>query len=134
MSDMRSLAYLLALCLLSCHDSPTDPRPTVLANGRWTGGNACLSVTDTGCNLAVGCGHGVFPKPAIRSDGTFDVDGTYRIEAGPISIDPAPPAHYSGTLAGSRLTLRVVPSSGSLPPASYSLAPSSAGTCPVPCL
>jgi hypothetical protein len=44
-------------------------------------------VTDSGCNLAVGCGHGQFPRPTVRADGTFDVDGKYRIEVGPISID-----------------------------------------------
>jgi hypothetical protein len=134
MNSVRSLAYLLAVCMLSCHDSPTEPRATALANGRWTGGNACLAVTDAGCNLAVGCGHGMFPKPAIRSDGTFDVDGTYRIEVGPISIDPPPPAHYSGSLVGSHLTLRVVPDGGSPPPATYSLTPTSDGKCPIPCL
>jgi len=130
----RIRIVLLILFVLSCHDNPTEPRPAALENGRYTGDNACLAVTDTGCNLVVGCGHGTFPKPAIRSDGTFDVDGTYRIEAGPISIDPPPPAHYSGSLAGSRLTLRVVPTVNSLPPATYSLTPSTTGTCPVLCL
>jgi hypothetical protein len=85
------------------------------------------------CNLAVGCGHGRFAKPILRADGTFDVDGTYRIEAGPISIEPAPPAHFSGVVSGSRLTLRVAPS-GSLPLASYSMSLTAAGTCPIPCL
>lgn len=82
----------------------------------------------------MGCGHGMFPKPGIRSDGTFDVDGTYRIEAGPVAIDPPPPAHYSGSLSRGRLTLRVVPSGSSLSPASYSMTSAADGKCPVPCL
>jgi hypothetical protein len=120
--------------LVACLGSPTEPRETPLANGRWIGSGACLSVADAGCNLAVGCGHGQFPRPTIRSDGTFDVDGTYRIEVGPISIDPPPPAHFSGSLVAGALTLKVAPALGSLPPASYSMTPGPPGTCPIPCV
>ena len=119
--------------LLDCDHNPAGPSEGPLTTGRWTGDGACLSVTDTGCNLAVGCGHGQFPRPIIRTDGTFNIDGTYRIEVGPISIEPAPPAHFSGTVIGSRLTLSVTPS-GSLPPASYSMTPTTDGACPIPCV
>jgi hypothetical protein len=87
----RVIVVALVGCggLLDCDGSPSGRAGGLLANGRWTGDGACLSVADSGCNLAVGCGHGQFPRPTIRADGTFDVDGTYRIEAGPISIDPA---------------------------------------------
>jgi hypothetical protein len=121
-------------CLLACNHSPTGPGEGPLATGRWTGDGACLSVTDTACNLAVGCGHGQFPRPIIRADGTFDIDGTYRIEVGPISIEPAPPAHFSGSVTDLRLILNVVPAAGSLPPASYSMTPTSSGTCSIPCV
>jgi hypothetical protein len=129
------LVVALVVCggLLGCHSSPAGPGEGPLATGRWTGDGACLAVTDAGCNLAVGCGHGQFPRPTVRADGTFDVDGTYRIEVGPISIDPAPPAHFSGSATGSRLILNVMPS-GALRPASYSMTPASAGTCPIPCV
>ena len=119
--------------LPACNHNPASPSEGPLALGRWTGDGACLSVTETGCNLAVGCGHGQFWRPIIRADGTFDVDGAYRIEIGPISIEPAPPAHFSGVVTGSGLTLSVMPS-GSLPPASYSMAPTTSGTCPIPCV
>jgi hypothetical protein len=119
-------------CLLACHGSPTGPGEGPLATGRWTGEGACLSV-DAVCNLVVGCGHGQFTRPIIRADGTFDVDGTYRIEIGPVSIDPAPPAHFSGSVTGSRLIVSVMPS-GSLPPASYSMTPTLSGTCSIPCV
>jgi hypothetical protein len=134
---MPALVLVVALaacgCLLACDGSPSSPGEDPLATGRWMGGGACLSVTEIACNLAVGCGHGQFPRPTVRTDGTFDVDGTYRIEAGPVSIDPAPAAHFSGSVTGSRMILTVV-STGSLPPASYSMTPTSAGTCPVPCV
>lgn len=132
----RTAAWLvvLVLCALAaCHRSPTEPAETMLANGRWTGEGACLSVTDAGCNLVIGCGHGQFPRPAIRGDGTFDADGTYRIEAGPVSIDPAPAAHFSGTIVGTALTVKVVPS-GSLPPASGTMRSDVPGPCTVPCV
>jgi hypothetical protein len=80
----------------------------MLSAGTWTG-DGCLSVAAGGCDLIVGCGHGRFPVPTVRSDGTFDVDGTYRVEAGPVSIDPAPPATFSGVLKGQTLTLTVTP-------------------------
>lgn len=129
--------FLVALVacggLLACHRNPTGPSEGPLANGRWIGDGDCLSVADTGCHLVVGCGHGQFVRPIIRADGTFDVDGTYRIEVGPISIKQAPPAHFSGALTGSRLSLNVTPS-GSLPRASYSMTPTTAGACPIPCV
>jgi hypothetical protein len=127
-------ALIAGTCLLACDRGPIGPGKGPLATGRWSGDSACLSVTETGCNLAVGCGHGQFQRPIIRADGTFDVDGTYRIEVGPISIEPAPPAHFSGSMAGSRLILTVVPTAGSLQPASYSMTPTSTGTCSIPCV
>ena len=132
---MKRLAIgVFVVALIACDSNLAGPTVGPLATGRWTGDGACLVVTDTSCNLAVGCGHGVFPRPTIRADGSFDVDGTYRIEAGPISIQIAPPAHFSGTLIGARLTLNVMPS-GSLQPASYSMTPTTTtGTCPIPCL
>jgi hypothetical protein len=134
----RQRVLVLALVagggLIGCYGNPAGPKDSPLTPGRWTmGGGACLSVTETACNFVVGCGHGQFPPPIVRVDGTFDVDGTYRIEAGPVSINPAPPAHFSGSIIGSRLMLTVVPSA-SLPPASYSMTPTTAGTCPVPCV
>jgi hypothetical protein len=125
------------ICLLgsSCSGSATQPHDTMLAPGRWTGDGACLSVAQDECDLVVGCGHGQFPLPAVRADGTFAVEGTYRIEVGPVSINPAPPAMFSGNVRGQTLTLNVTPSESSLRPASYALQLTSAsGRCTVPCL
>jgi hypothetical protein len=125
-----------AACVVvaACGGNPAEPRSGPLANGRWTGNGVCLSVADSGCNLTAGCGHGQFPRPTIRDDGTFDVDGTYRVEIGPVTIEPAPPAHFSGSLVGSVLTVTVVPSNG-LPTVTYSLGPSSTnGSCGVACV
>src|SRR5262249_48846256 len=94
----RPLAFALVAVvalswLITCRGNPAAPAEGPLAIGQWTGDGACLAVAESSCNLVVGCGHGQFPRPSVRSDGTFDVDGTYRIEVGPVSIEPAPPAH-----------------------------------------
>ena len=98
--------------------------------GVWTSGGACLTVATDTCDLTAGCGHGQFPRPIVHADGTFEADGTYRIEIGPVSIDPAPPAHFSGVVDGARLTLKVVPSGSTLPPASYAMRPATTPGCP----
>jgi hypothetical protein len=134
----RLVAQSIVICALGwittgCSGAPTEPRDTSLF-GQWSGDGACLSVADAGCNLTVGCGHGRFPRPSVRPGGTFDVDGTYRVEVGPIGMDPAPPAHFSGTIAGSVLRLTVVPTAPSLAAASYTLKPTASGLCGVLCL
>jgi hypothetical protein len=126
---------LVGVLAYACAETPTQPREMTLPTGRWAGDGACLSVALDGCDLVVGCGHGQFPPPVLRADGTLTVDGTYRIEAGPVSIEPAPRAMFSGVLRGHTLTLSVTPSDPSLRPASYMLQLTNAsGRCSVPCV
>ena len=76
-----------------------------------------------------------FRNLVVHADGTFAVNGTYRIEVGPVSINPAPPATFSGVLRGETLTLSVTPSDPSLPAASYVLQlTDGTGKCTVPCV
>jgi hypothetical protein len=131
----RIVAVALVCLVAACAETPTQPRDTTLPTGGWTGDGACLSVAADGCDLVAGCGHGQFPPPVVHSDGTFEVDGTYRIEVGPISINPAPPAMFSGVLKGQTLTLNVTPSDPSLRPASYVLQlTNDTHKCVVPCV
>jgi hypothetical protein len=134
---LTRIAAVSLVCLLvtACTETPTRPRDTTLPMGRWTGGGACLSVANDGCDLVVGCGHGQFAQPDVHADGTFATSGTYRIEVGPISINPAPAAMFSGVLKGQTLTLSVTPSDPSLRPAAYMLQlTNGAGKCAVPCV
>jgi hypothetical protein len=126
-------ALAACLALPGCGHTVLGPSGP-LATGRWTSDSACLAVADSGCDLIVGCGHGRFSRPVVGSDGRFEVDGTYRIEAGPISTTPPPPAHFSGSLNGSRLTLTVAPTSDGLPPATFIFTLTGGGNCPVQCL
>src|SRR5436305_1982995 len=131
----RFFLTVLVACstAFGCSRDVTAPSQGPLAISRWMGDGACLAVTEDNCNLVAGCGHGVFSRPIVRGDGTFDVDGTYRIEVGPISIAPAPPAHFSGAITGSQLRLTVTPS-GTLSTASFFMTKTTSGTCVVPCL
>ena len=135
-SRVTRLVAVGLVCLASgtCAGTPTQP-DTTLRPSQWTGNPGCLSVTVDGCDFVVGCGHGQFPQPVVHADGGFQVNGTYRVEAGPISTNPAPPAIFSGTVKGETLTLTVTPSDRSVPPATYVLHLTNApGKCAVPCL
>jgi hypothetical protein len=127
-------ASLVCLLVAACAETPTQPRDT-LPTGRWTGDGACLSVAVDGCDLVAGCGHGQFAQPDVHADGTFAVSGTYRIEVGPVSINPAPPAMFSGVLKGQTLTLTVMPGDPSLRSASYVFQlTDGTSKCAVPCV
>ena len=105
----------------------------MLSAGAWTG-DGCLAVSSGQCELVVGCGHGVFPQPVLAADGTFQVEGTFRVEAGPINTDQPPPATFSGVLRGQTLTLTVT-TRGGLSHASYELQFNSAsGRCVTACV
>ncbi|HSP16826.1 MAG TPA: MerR family transcriptional regulator [Thermoanaerobaculia bacterium] len=137
---LKILGTVLTLFLLACNNGPTEPRAFVIADGRWSGDGACLLVRSSqntfphSITLIAGCGHGEMPLPTVRNDGTFDVDGTYRIEAGPVSINPAPPAHYSGTLTNTELILKVQPSDPAMPAATYRFHMDPNGTCAPACV
>ena len=112
--------------------SPTEPHAARLTDGHYSGSGACLTVADSGCDFVAGCGHGQFPRPDVRGDGTFDVDGTFRIEVGPVNPNPPPPAHFSGTVSGSTVMLTVTPAGQN--PSSYSMTLGPPGKCGVPCV
>jgi hypothetical protein len=133
-SPARFLVLAL-VCVAACGGSPTQPHDTNLPLGRWIGDGACLSAAPDTCDLVVGCGHGQFPLPVVRADGTFEMDGMYRIEAGPVSITPAPPAKFRGVLKGAVLTISITPTDPGIQPASYVLQlTTGSGQCGVPCV
>lgn len=134
---MRLRPLCALVLLLACNHSPTEPRPLAIAAGKWSGDGACLVVgggQPSMSTLTAGCGHGSFPTPVIRSDGTFDADGTYGIEAGPVRPNPAPPAHYSGNLTSTTLTLKVVSSDPAIQPLTLRMHVDPNATCAPPCV
>jgi len=134
-SPVRLAVAATLFCALAAACARTPAEPSSLPIGQWSGGGACLSVADQGCDFVAGCGHGRFPAPEVVRDGTFTVIGTYRIEAGPIGLDPPPPATFSGVLTGNTLALTIVPSGTSARPMSYVLRlTGGSGRCGVLCL
>jgi hypothetical protein len=134
-SCFRFLTIAVTLTATSGCTGTSAPTEITLPLGRWTGGSACLSVTADGCDFVAGCGHGQFPRPVVHPDGSFAVGGTYRVEVGPISINPAPPAAFSGLVRGGTIMLTVVPSDPSLKPIVAELQlTNDAAKCAVPCL
>jgi hypothetical protein len=137
---MRITTGLLVLTLMTCNGSPTEPRVRAIAEGLWTGdGGVCLRVpsvnqTPRTAILTAGCGKGTFPTPDVGDDGTFEVEGTFRVEAGPVSNDPPPAAHYSGVLTGTTLTLTVTPTGPSAQRTTYRLHLDPNGSCGPACL
>jgi len=87
------------------------PPPSALAVGHW--GNdqgTCVEVSDPLVIITSGCALGRFVPPAtISSDGRFEADGFWLIEAGPASANDrgGAPAHFSGVVQGTTLTLTV---------------------------
>lgn len=136
---MRFAAGLLVLTLMACNGSPTEPRVRAIAEGLWTGDGACLMVPGANqvprtATLSAGCWKGTFPTPDVSDDGTFEVEGTFRIEAGPVSNDSPPPAHYSGVLTNATLTLTVTPTGPSAQRTTFRLHPDRNGSCGPACL
>jgi len=144
------LTATIAVALLAgCdHSNPTEPtqaqgvtEPRALMSlGRWStesSNGACLTVEDTQVTLIAGCWRGRFSRPSIGADGTFSAEGTFRFEAGPSRDDPAPPAHFTGAISGTSLTLniqRTGQSGSSDAPVSFALTFSGEGTCSPLCV
>ena len=129
--------FVVALAVISMDACAAASAPSDIAMplGRWSGSGACLSVTSDGCDFVAGCGHGQFSRPTVHPDGSFTANGTYRIEVGPISITPAPPATFSGTLRGGTITLTVIPSDPSLKSFETALQlTDGSAKCAVPCV
>jgi hypothetical protein len=135
-------ASLLAGCNNSSPTAPllqaTEPARGTLAMGRWSSeGSACMTVAQTESSLIAGCWRGRFPTPSLRTDGTFDVDGTFRFEAGPSQDTPGAPAHFSGRIDGTTLTLTVqqtTPSAAPATPVSFALTFNGDGACSPLCV
>lgn len=91
--------------------APGPPTP-VLTLGHWAHSGYCMDVSSAGANLSLACAGGTFPLPVIDATGHFEVDGTYQLlggsfpKTGGFYTDPEP-AHYSGVLTGSNVTLTI---------------------------
>ena len=77
--------------------------PAALTPGRWAANGVCMNVTSTNVTFTAGCWSGSFPIPSVSFDGHFEADGTLT-GGGPVPVEP-PPAHFSGVVQGTSLTI-----------------------------
>ena len=107
------------------------PTPSKLAVGHWGGDSSCIDVTETEVNMTFPCGGGTFSPPTLEADRHFEVDGTTQIIVGPGVPGQGSPAHFSGVLQGTAVTVTVRSGNTTLGPFTMQLA--SPGNCGHPC-
>ena len=83
--------------------------PAALTIGHWgsnlSEGGICIDVTNGGVRTSDGCAFGNFPTPAVGADGHFEADGTLVSGGVAPPPGPPPPAHFSGVVQGTSMTL-----------------------------
>lgn len=81
-------------------------------SGQWGGQHVGLNLDESGGRLEYDCAAGTISEPVIPArDGSFAAEGTHTPgTGGPARIDQVPasyPAHYTGEVDGSTMTLTV---------------------------
>lgn len=111
--------------------TPSSDSPA-LAAGHWGATGMCMEVTEQAVAVTARCAFGTFPRPVVDADGHFEADGTWLASVGPSPPLPAgEPAHYSGIVQGSKVTLLVQPRTSTLPPVTLELGATT--PCPAAC-
>jgi len=107
----RALLLLASCAALVASCTPTGADAAQVPTGTWAGDHVVMDVTARGATLEFDCAHGTIDAPlTLNSASRFDVAGTFTSEAGgPTRSDPSPrPARYTGSLAGTMLTVTIV--------------------------
>ena len=110
-SPHRQLAFVLvaiaAVTLLSCAAAvPVVPADLRIPLGTYGGDSGGMIVGDTAMHLHIGCTFGdVSGRVPIDANGRFDVAGSYTLRAYPITIGPAVPARFTGTIDGDHVVI-----------------------------
>ncbi len=116
-----AIALVAALALLAActPDAATGPLPL----GPWGGLQGTLMLYPDSATLDLPCAVGRIPAGLMPSaDGSFDLAGSYAIQAGPVSIDgPAwRSASYAGWRHGDRIQLYIsVPDAARIGPFTF---------------
>lgn len=101
-----------------------------LAAGHWGGADACVDVDATQVVIRTSCAISFFALPLLAADGSFSGDGTYQPIPGAGPADPVP-AHFSGSVNGTTLTLTIRTARDNIGPATVKLGVQ--GPCPGGC-
>jgi hypothetical protein len=103
------LSLVAAVAALSCAAaSPVVPADLLLPLGTYGGDGGGMIVGDTALHLHIGCTFGdVSGRVPMDANGRFDVAGSYMLRAYPLSVGPAVPARFTGTIDGDRVVVSV---------------------------
>jgi hypothetical protein len=82
---------------------PLDGTAASFVGRNWRG----EIVNDTSMHLHVGCTFGDVSGRVAVVNGAFDVVGSYMLRAYPITVGPAVPARFTGTVVGKIATVTV---------------------------
>src|SRR4051812_34901253 len=101
------LLLVAAVTALSCAStSPVVPGDLQIPLGTYGGDSGGMIVGDTAMHLHIGCTFGdVSGRVPVDANGRFDVAGSYMLRAYPITIGPAVPARFTGTIDGDRIVV-----------------------------
>ncbi len=105
--------------------------PAILTTGHWGGNGVCVEVSNTGIGATDGCAFGAFPTPAVGADGHFEADGTLTSGGVAPPPGPLPPAHFSGVVQGTSMT--VMARSGSTTHGPWTVHLGDTTPCATPC-
>jgi len=102
------LLLVASVAALSCAStSPVIPADALIPLGTYGGDSGGMIVGDTAMHLHIGCTFGdVSGRVPVDADGRFDVAGSYTLRAYPITVGPAVPARFTGTIDGDRVVVR----------------------------
>jgi hypothetical protein len=101
------LVALVDTAALSCASaSPVVPADRQLPLGTYGGDGGGMIVGDTAMHLHIGCTFGdVSGRVPVDANGRFDVTGSYMLRAYPITVGPAVPARFTGSIDGDRIVV-----------------------------
>jgi hypothetical protein len=110
-ASLGALLLLVALvgtvAALSCAStSPVVPADLQIPLGTYGGDSGGMIVGDTAMHLHIACTFGdVSGRVPVDASGRFDVTGSYMLRAYPITVGPAVPARFTGTIDGDRIVV-----------------------------
>jgi hypothetical protein len=108
MTRVAALIGAIVVIVACGSTAGVPPADAKLALGQWGGDSGAMIVSDTAMHLHINCTYGdVSGRIALRSDGTFDVAGSYLLRAFPIAVGPPMPARFTGRVNGSSATVTV---------------------------
>ena len=94
----------VAVAMAACTSEPGSS----LLRGTWGGQNMRAEFSESGARFEFTCASATVDQPIEAANGEFDVPGNYYFAAGPVGNPPPRPARFVGTVAGSRLTVKVI--------------------------